>query len=94
MKNSNTTESIAEQLAAAVAALREPPREVRETAEKLVIDIAGLCVAARATDYAKSALAASKPACRSALCATTEAVTHTGSDAEEHELRAERGYEP
>ena len=52
------SESVAEQLAGAVAALREPPREVRETAEKLVIDIAGLCVAARGSDYVKSALAA------------------------------------
>jgi len=50
------SESIAEQLAAAIGSLREPPREVRETAEKLVIDIAGLCVAARGTDYVKSAL--------------------------------------
>jgi 2-methylcitrate dehydratase PrpD len=52
------SESVAEQLAGAIASLREPPREVRETAEKLVIDIAGLCVAARGTDYVKSALAA------------------------------------
>jgi 2-methylcitrate dehydratase PrpD len=52
------SESIAEQLAGTVAALREPPREVRETAEKLLIDIAGLCVAARGSDYVKSALAA------------------------------------
>jgi len=50
------SESIAEQLAGAIASLREPPREVRETAEKLVIDIAGLCVAARGSDYVKSAL--------------------------------------
>jgi 2-methylcitrate dehydratase PrpD len=50
--------SIAEQLADAVAALREPPREVRDTAEKLLIDVAGLCVAARESDYVKSALAA------------------------------------
>jgi 2-methylcitrate dehydratase PrpD len=38
--------------------MREPPREMRETAEKLVIDIAGLCIAARESDYVKSALAA------------------------------------
>src|SRR5881394_333190 len=50
--------SVAEQLAGAVESLREPPREVRETAEKLVIDIAGLCIAARNSDYVKSALAA------------------------------------
>jgi 2-methylcitrate dehydratase PrpD len=50
------SETIAEQLAGAIASLREPPREVRETAEKLAIDIAGLCVAARQSDYVKSAL--------------------------------------
>src|SRR5258708_26001596 len=48
--------SVAENLADAVASLREPPREVRETAEKLLIDIAGLCVAARKSDYVRAAL--------------------------------------
>jgi 2-methylcitrate dehydratase PrpD len=52
------TESIAEQLAGAVESLRGPPREMRDTAEKLLIDIAGLCVAARDSDYVKSALGA------------------------------------
>jgi 2-methylcitrate dehydratase PrpD len=47
--------SVAEQLAAAVENLRDLPRE---TVEKLLIDIAGLCVAARNSDYVKSALAA------------------------------------
>jgi 2-methylcitrate dehydratase PrpD len=49
------SESVAEKLATAVESLRDLPRE---TAEKLLIDVAGLCVAARNTDYVKAALAA------------------------------------
>jgi 2-methylcitrate dehydratase PrpD len=49
------SESVAEKLATAVESLRDLPRE---TAEKLLIDVVGLCVAARNTDYVKSALAA------------------------------------
>jgi 2-methylcitrate dehydratase PrpD len=45
--------SISEKLADAVAAAREPPREI---VEKLLIDVAGLCVAARRTDYVRAAL--------------------------------------
>ena len=48
------TESISEKLADAVAAAGAPPREV---VEKLLIDVAGLCVAARNTDYVRAALA-------------------------------------
>jgi 2-methylcitrate dehydratase PrpD len=47
------TESISERLAA--AAIDAQP--VRGVAEKLLIDVAGLCVAARATDYVSAALA-------------------------------------
>ena len=36
---------------------RKIPAGMRETCEKLLVDVAGLCVAARNTDYAKSALA-------------------------------------
>jgi 2-methylcitrate dehydratase PrpD len=46
--------SISEQLADAVARAGEPPREI---VEKLLIDVAGLCVAARNTDYVRAALA-------------------------------------
>src|SRR5688572_29023001 len=46
-------ESISEQLAEAVARAGKPPREI---VEKLVIDVAGLCVAARKTDYVQAAL--------------------------------------
>ncbi len=46
--------SISEKLADAVAAAGEPPREI---AERLLIDVAGLCVAARNTDYVRAALA-------------------------------------
>lgn len=48
------TDSIAERLADAVARSGEPPREI---VERLLIDVAGLCVAARNTDYVRAALA-------------------------------------
>ncbi len=48
------TDSLSEKLADAVAAAGEPPRDV---IEKLLIDVAGLCVAARHTDYVRAALA-------------------------------------
>lgn len=48
------TESIAEQLAA--ARLRISPA-MRELAQKLLVDVAGLCVAARNSDYVRAALA-------------------------------------
>src|SRR6185503_18700993 len=47
--------SISEKLADAVASAGEPPRDV---VEKLLIDVAGLCVAARNTDYAGAVLSA------------------------------------
>ncbi len=46
-------ESIAEKLADAVTASAEPPREM---VEKLLIDVAGLCVAARNENYVRAAL--------------------------------------
>jgi 2-methylcitrate dehydratase PrpD len=48
------SDSISEKLADAVRGAGEPPREV---VEKLLIDVAGLCVAARNTDYVHAALA-------------------------------------
>src|SRR5436190_3579528 len=48
--------SISEQLAAAIAQSRQHANDFRETAEKLVIDIAGLCVAARKNDYVLAAV--------------------------------------
>ena len=55
----DVTESISERLAAAAErASGEPSRAFRETAEKLVIDIAGLCIAARTSDYVRAALTA------------------------------------
>jgi 2-methylcitrate dehydratase PrpD len=48
------SESISEKLAEAVARAGEPPREV---VEKMLVDVAGLCVAARNTDYVQAALA-------------------------------------
>jgi 2-methylcitrate dehydratase PrpD len=58
MKDSN--QSVAQSLVqriAAVDAAHLPP-SVRETCERLLIDVAGLCVVARDTDYVKAALAA------------------------------------
>jgi len=48
--------SIAEQLARAVPRARENAPAFRETAEKLFIDVAGLCVAARKSDYVIAAM--------------------------------------
>jgi len=45
--------SISEQLADAIERAGEPPREI---VEKLLVDVAGLCVAARHTDYVRAAL--------------------------------------
>src|SRR6267142_6321661 len=47
-------DSISEQLADAAQHARNVPREM---AEKLLVDVAGLCVAARNTDYVAAALA-------------------------------------
>ncbi|HUP98285.1 MAG TPA: MmgE/PrpD family protein [Usitatibacter sp.] len=49
---------IAEVLARGVARARERPMspEMRDTAERLLIDIAGLCVAARKEDYVRAAI--------------------------------------
>lgn len=45
--------SISEKLADAVAAAGQPPRDV---VENLLVDVAGLCVAARNTDYVRAAI--------------------------------------
>src|SRR5687768_98706 len=50
------TESISEQLADAASRCR-PSAGMRQTVQKLVIDVAGLCAAARNTDYVRAALA-------------------------------------
>src|SRR5687768_17086735 len=50
------TESISEQLADAASRCR-PSAGLRQTVQKLVIDVAGLCAAARNTDYVRAALA-------------------------------------
>src|SRR5687767_13156844 len=47
------TPSISEKLADAITHAGEPPRDI---VEKLLIDVAGLCVAARNTDYVRAAL--------------------------------------
>src|SRR3954464_1259613 len=48
--------SISEQLTARIDHGREHAKDFRETAEKLLIDIAGLCVAARKSDYVLAAI--------------------------------------
>jgi 2-methylcitrate dehydratase PrpD len=50
------TLSVTEQLAQAVAGADAAP--MRDTAERLLLDVAGLCVAARGTDYVRAALTA------------------------------------
>ncbi len=54
-----TGESVAETLAERVATLTPDgiPASVRERAERLLIDVAGLCVAARNTDYMRALVA-------------------------------------
>ena len=47
------SDSVSEKLADAIDSAGEPPREI---VEKLLIDVAGLCVAARNTDYVRAAL--------------------------------------
>ena len=46
------TPSISEKLADAIAHSSDPPRDI---VEKLLIDVTGLCVAARNTDYVHAA---------------------------------------
>jgi 2-methylcitrate dehydratase PrpD len=50
--------SVAEQLADGIELARASSASFRETGEKLLIDIAGLCVAARGMDYTRAALEA------------------------------------
>jgi 2-methylcitrate dehydratase PrpD len=47
------SDSVSEKLADAIDSAGEPPREI---VEKLLVDVAGLCVAARNTDYVRAAL--------------------------------------
>ena len=49
------SDSISEKLADAIASAEEAPRDV---VEKFLVDVAGLCVAARNTDYVGAALSA------------------------------------
>jgi 2-methylcitrate dehydratase PrpD len=60
MTASRAEPSVAEDLAARIAALDPAflPESVRRTCEELLIDVIGLCVAARHSDYIGSALAA------------------------------------
>ena len=55
--------SVAEQLAESVAGLRaaDIAPQVRATCEALLLDVGGLCVAARASDYVRALIAAADP---------------------------------
>src|SRR5690242_18610542 len=48
--------SLSENLAWRIGEARERAKEFRPTAEKLLVDIAGLCVAARKSDYVLAAV--------------------------------------
>jgi 2-methylcitrate dehydratase PrpD len=48
--------SLSEELASRIDVARDHAKDFRETAEKLLIDIAGLCVAARKSDYVLAAV--------------------------------------
>ena len=50
--------SVAEDLAQRIVAVKDVPSSVRIAMEDLVLDVVGLCVAARATDYVAAILAA------------------------------------
>jgi 2-methylcitrate dehydratase PrpD len=50
--------SVAEQLADGIETARASSGAFRDTAEKLLVDVAGLCVAARGMDYTRAALQA------------------------------------
>ena len=50
--------AVAEELARKIAALSDVPPAVRTKCEDLLVDVVGLCVAARNEDYVKATLAA------------------------------------
>jgi 2-methylcitrate dehydratase PrpD len=58
--------AVAERLAAAALAAR-PDAAMRAAAQRLLLDITGLCVAARATEYVAPALAAAEPGSATAI---------------------------
>src|SRR5438045_9296200 len=49
--------AVAEELAERIQGLHDIPANVRETCERLLVDVAGLCILARRRDYVKAALA-------------------------------------
>src|SRR5262245_58491271 len=70
------TDSVSEQLADAINSAGKPPREI---VEKLLIDVAGLCVAARDTDYVRAALAAWEGAGRCTAIGHARALDSAGA---------------
>lgn len=53
-----TNVTVAEQMAAAIAALEQVPPEMESMCQSLLIDISGLCIAARHADFVQSMLTA------------------------------------
>src|SRR3954468_7304525 len=49
--------AVAEELAERIQGLHEIPPDVRETCERLLVDVAGLCLVARRREYVKAAIA-------------------------------------
>ena len=93
--------SVSEKLATGIAALAPQafPPEVRVVAEDLVLDIAGLCIAARETDYVRAVLAAATGAGRTTAighartldCAMSALVNGTAAHGEDFDDTFEGG---
>jgi len=97
MKQASVSEALASRIAAADPAAL--PARAREVAEDLVLDVAGLCIAARETDYVRAALAAATSAGRSTAigharlfdCASSALVNGTAAHGEDFDDTFEGG---
>ena len=93
--------TVAETLAERVAAMRSAmlPDPVRRMAEDLVLDVAGLCLAARHTDYVKAVIASAMGAGgataigheRGFDCATAALINGTAAHGEDFDDTFEGG---
>src|SRR5437764_5732429 len=91
--------AVAEELAERIQGLHDIPANVRETCERLLVDVAGLCILARRRDYVKAALAGfgeagpataiGHPRRASAACAAF--VNGTAAHGEDYDDTFERG---
>jgi hypothetical protein len=71
--------SVSENLASRIGQARERAKDVGQTAEKLLIDIAGLCVAARKSDYVLAALKSWESAGRCTAIGHSRALDSAGA---------------